>query len=146
MGEMVKIFDKKTEEIAKKNEELRQMKEGKVEKSNRGGEVKKVTFVGEEPAYTTAMKEVVRALETLVELDLQTAPLRNVENIMRIILYICMDYSTQIQTIQETMESMARLIKELMVLRGRLMDLELENSKLRVEKVEAERKILKLTR
>merc|ERR1712179_621975 len=110
MGEMVKIFDKKTEEIAKKNEELRQMKEGKVEKSNRGGEVKKVTFVVKEPAYTNAMKEVVRALETLVELDLQTAPLRNVENIMRIILYICMDYS-------------------------RLMDLELENSILREEKV-----------
>ena len=144
--EMVKIFDKKTEEIAKKNEELRQMKEGKVEKSNRGGEVKKVTFVVKEPAYTNAMKEVVRALETLVELDLQTAPLRNVENIMRIILYICMDYSTQIQTIQETMESMARLIKELMVLRGRLMDLELENSILREEKVEAERNVLRLTR
>ena len=144
--EMIKIFNRKTAEIAKKNEEMRQKKGGEADNLDKEGEVKRVTFVVEEPAYTTAIKEVVKALETLVGMNLYTAPLRNVENIIKIILSICMDYSTQVQIIQETMESMAKLIRELLVLRGRMVNLEVENAKLVVEKEAAVNKAQDLTR
>ena len=144
--EMIKIFNKKTAEVARKNEELRQKKGGEADSLDKEREVKRVTFVVEEPAYTTAIQEVVKALETLVGMNLYTAPMRNIENIMKIILSICMDYSTQVQIVQETMDSMAKLIRELLILRSRMANLEVENVKLEEEKKEALNEAQDLTR
>ena len=142
--EMIKIYNKKTAEVARKNEELRQKNEGEVDSLEK--EIKRVTFVVEEPAYTTAIQEVVKALETLVGMNLYTAPMRNIENIIKIILSICMDYSTQVQIVQETMESMAKLIRELLIQRSRMANLEIENGKLEEEKQAALKEAQDLTR
>ena len=144
--EMIRICNRKAAEIARKNEELRLKKGGVVDSSNKEGESKRVTFVVEDAAYTTAIQEVVRALETLLNMNLYTAPLRNVENIIKIILSICLDYSNQVQMVQETMESMARLIRELLILKGKMVNLEAENAKLEVEKEAALVKVHDLTK
>ena len=144
--EMIRICNKKAAEIAKKNEELRLKKGGVMDSLNKEGESKRVTFVVEDAAYTTAIQEVVRALETLLDMNLYTAPLRNVENIIKIILSICLDYSNQVQMVQETMESMARLIRELLILKGKMVNLEADNAKLEVEKAAALVRVDNLTK
>ena len=139
--EMIKVCNRKANEIAKKNEEMRGTGGRVMDNPNREGENKKVTFVIEDAAYTTAIKEVVKALETLLSMNLYAAPMKNVENIIKIILSICLDYSNQVQMVQETMESMARLIKELLILKGKMVNVEKDNAELKVEKAAALLKI-----
>ena len=144
--DMMKICNKKAAEIARKNEELKLKKGGVLDSPSKEGENKRVTFIIEDTAYTTAIQEVVKALETLLNMNLYTAPQKNVENIIKIILSICLDYSNQVQIVQETMESMARLIRELLILKGKMVNLEADNAKLEVERAAAIARILHLTR
>ena len=137
--EMIKVCNRKANEIAKKNEEMK-------DTGGREVENKKVTFIIEDAAYTTAIKEVVKALETLLSMNLYAAPMKNVENIIKIILSICLDYSNQVQMVQETMESMARLIKELLILKGKMVNIEKDNAELKVEKAAALLKIEDLSK
>ena len=136
--EMITICNKKTAHLIKENEEMGA--------PPREGEDKKVTFIVDEPPHTTAIKEVVKTLEAMLEMNLQDAPLKNVENIIKIILSICLDYSDQAQMVQETLDSMARLIKELLVLKGRMVKMEKDNALLKVDNTIAEKKILYLNK
>ena len=136
-GEMTQMYKEKTAEVARKNEGVIQVTEGAAVDMKKEKEMKRVTFVVEEPAYSTALQEVIKALETLVNMNLCTAPTRNIENIIRIILSICIDYSTQVQAMQETMRSMAVYIRELLLQRYKMEALEEENRKMIEEKEEA---------
>ena len=139
--EMIKVCNRKADQIAKKNEEMGGIGYRMLGHPDREGENKKVTFIIEDATHTTAIKEVVKALETLLSMNLYAAPMKNVENIIKIILSICLDYSDQVQMVQETMESMARLIKELLILKGKMVKMEKENAVLKIEKAAAQLKI-----
>ena len=140
--EMIKIYKRKTEEVARKNEEMVQTYEGAADSIDKGmKQVKSVTFLVEEPKYATALEEVIKALETLVGLNLSTAPMKNIENIIKIILSICIDYSTQVQATQETMRTMAKLIRELMINRHRMEILDREAKKVEGEKQAAMKEV-----
>ena len=133
--EMIKIYKKKTAEVAKENEEMKQTYEDATNSTEEEEKkAKSVTFMVEEPRYATAMEEVIKALETLVGLNLNNAPINNIENIIKIILSICIDYSAQVQATQETMRTMAKLIRELIINRYRV---ELMNEEIR--KIEKEK-------
>ena len=140
----INLYNKKAAEIAKKNNELELKGGGVLCSPRKDKENKKVTFIIEETAYTTAIQEVVKALETLLEMDLYSAPQKNVENIIKIILSICLDYSNQVQIVQETMESMARLIRELLILKGKMVTLEADNARLKIQKTAATARVLHL--
>ena len=116
---LIKIYDVKTAVIAKRNEEIRPLQEEDTEVEGLKREIEKirnVTFVMEEPQYSSALLEVIKALETLAGMDLSMTPAKQMEDIIRIILAICIDYNIQVQSMQETMVSMARFIRELLVL------------------------------
>ena len=144
--EMMKMCNRKANQIAKKNEEMGGTESRRLGNSNKENENKKVTFIIEDAAHTTAIKEVVKALETLLNMNLYAAPMKNVENIIKIILSICLDYSDQVQMVQETMESMARLIKELLILKGKMVKVEKENAELKIEKAAAQLRIENLNK
>ena len=133
--EIIEMYKRKIEEVARKNEEIKQAHEGVAgsleEESKR---VKSVTFLVEEPKYNTALEEVIKALETLMDMNLSNAPVKNIENIIKIILSICIDYSTQMQSTQETMITMTRFIRELVIHRYRLEILEDKINKIEGEK------------
>ena len=133
--EIMKIYKKKTAEVAKENEEMKNTYEdATISTEEEEKKAKSVTFMVEEPKYTSAMEEVIKALETLVGLNLNNAPINNIENIIKIILSICIDYSAQVQATQETMRTMAKLIRELLINRYRV---ELMNEEIR--KIEKEK-------
>ena len=141
--DIVKIYDVKTAAIARRNEEIRPSQESDTEVEGLKKEIEEirnVTFVMEEPQYGSALLEVIKALETLAEMDLSMTPAKQMENILRIILAICIDYNIQVQSIQETMVSMARFIRELLVLGYKIeiidrdrIGLEVENQKMKSE-------------
>ena len=133
--EMLKMYRKRTAELARMNEEMKQKQVGMADNLEEEiKEIKHVTFMVEEPAYASVLQEVILALETLVVLKLDNAPIKHVENIIKIIISICIDFNIQVQTIQETMKSMAGFIKELLVQRYRIEIVNLENKRLEEEK------------
>ena len=133
--EMTRIYKRKTAEVARENEEMKHTYEDAADSlEEEKKKVKSVTFLVEEPKYATALEEVIKALETLVGLNLSNAPIRNIENIIKIILSICIDYSAQVQATQETMRTMAKLIRELIINRYRV---ELMNEE--IKKIEGEK-------
>ena len=72
---MTKLYKAKTAEVAKKNEDMKSEQEGEIEVEELEKEIKEiksVTFVVEEPGYTSALQEVIKALETLVGMNLST--------------------------------------------------------------------------
>ena len=79
-------------------------------------EIRDSTFIIERPQYESALVEVIKALETLVNMDLSITPTKQMESILRVILAICIDYHTKIQSLHDTMITMARFIRELLVL------------------------------
>ena len=91
--------------------------------------MRNVTFNIEKPAYNQVIQEVIRALESLVVLEIDTAPAKSMENIVRIVLTFCIDHSEKIQSIQETMAAMSRFIRELLEQKYRLEALKVEKDK-----------------
>ena len=145
--EITERYRRETREVAKKNEDMIQNYEevaNNLEKERT--HMKSVTFVVEKPKFSSALEEVINALETLVGMNLDTAPIRNIENIIKIILSICIDYSIQIKSTQETMITMAEFIKELIKYRYRMEILEDEIKKVEREKQEATEEIDNLKR
>ena len=91
---------------------------------------RKVTFIVDQPEYSSALGEVIKSLETLLRIRIDTAPRRNIENIIKIILAICIEFNIQMQNAQETIKTMAGVIEELILQRYKIEDLEIENKKL----------------
>merc|ERR1711874_599668 len=97
-------------------------------------EIRDSTFVMERPQYESASVEVIKALETLANMDLSITPAKQMESILRIILVICIDYHIKVQSIQDTMISMAKFIRELLVLGCKLEITDRNSKRLEEEK------------
>ena len=103
-------------------------------------EIKNITFIVNRPQYDSALAEVIRALEILSQMDLGDIPLKNMENIVKLILAICTDCNTKVQSLHDTIAAMAEYIHELMILGYKIetldtykLGLEAEKQKLVVE-------------
>ena len=135
--ETLEIYRKKGAEAAKDYDLRRknpdENKYNKPGKSDRG-----VTFIVDQPEYSSALKEVIKSLETLLKIKIDTAPRRNIENIIKIILAICIEFNEQMQNAQETITTMAGVIEELMLQRYKIETLEVENKKLEESKEKLE--------
>ena len=88
----------------------------------------------DQPEYSSALGEVIKSLETLLKIKIDTAPRRNIENIIKMILAICIEFNMQMQNAQETMKTMAGVIEELILQRYKIEALETENKKLEESK------------
>merc|ERR1711874_612903 len=97
-------------------------------------EIRDITFVINRPQYESALIEVIKALETLANMDLGITPVKQMENIVKVILAICIDCHTKIQNLHDTMIVMARFIRELLVLGCKLEITDKNNRKLEEEK------------
>jgi len=73
-------------------------------------------------------------LETLAKMDLGNTPVKQMESIVKLILAICTDCHTKIQSLHDTMAAMARYIHELLVLGYKLEITDRHNRKLEEEK------------
>merc|ERR1711913_36579 len=62
-------------------------------------------------------------------------PVKQMENILRIILAICIDYHIKTQSIQITMMSMAKFIRELLVLGCKFEVADRNNKRIEAEKM-----------
>merc|ERR1712082_87805 len=99
-----KIFDdkermKKMEMCIEKGEHAaRDLNRYEVDRPGANG--RGVTFTIDQPQCSTALEEVIRALEKLLEIKIDSAPRRSVENIIKYIISICIDSNVQIRTAQ----------------------------------------------
>ena len=71
------------------------------------------TFVIEDPRYGHNLKAVTDALESLLSIKLCLTNINQMENLVKIILALCIDFSIKSQNIQENMLAMGEYIKEL---------------------------------
>ena len=75
-----------------------------------------ITFLVDRPRYETALAEVIKALELLAKVDLSCIPTKNLENIIKLLLAICSDCNSKVQSLHETIAIMESNIHELMIL------------------------------
>ena len=75
---------------------------------------KKVTFCIEHKKCTTAIEEVIRALEYLANIASNTTPRRNLDNVIKILVSVCIDLNSQMQTAQSTIGAMSELIEDML--------------------------------
>merc|ERR1711874_406049 len=68
--------------------------------------------MGEDPRYRSAMRIVTKALETLLNMSLSISNVDHMENVIKIIISLCIDYNIKAQNIQENMLSMGKYIRE----------------------------------
>merc|ERR1711874_624260 len=72
-----------------------------------------ITYVMEDPRYCSAMRIVNKALETLLNMSLSISNVDHMENVIKVIISLCIDYNIKAQNIQENMLSMGKYIREL---------------------------------
>merc|ERR1711913_81130 len=65
-----------------------------------------------DPRYRSAMRIVTKALETLLNMSLSISNVDHMENVIKIIISLCIDYNIKAQNIQENMLSMGKYIRE----------------------------------
>ena len=75
---------------------------------------KKVTFLIEYKKCTSAIEEVIKALEFIATIDIDTTPRKNLDSVIKILVSICVDLNDQMQTAQITMGAMSELIEDLL--------------------------------
>merc|ERR1711874_230167 len=85
--------------------------------------------------------EEINALETLANMDLDITPAKQMESALRVILAICIDFHTKIQKIHDTMMSMAKFVRELLVLGCKLEILNMNIKKKEEEKQRLESEV-----
>ena len=107
---------------------------------------RRVTFIVDQPRYSSALEEVINSLETLLKMKIDTAPRRNIENIIKIILAICIEFNVQMQNAQESMRTMAGVIEKLILQRFKIEALEAENRKLEDSKEKLKSMNVELTK
>ena len=132
--DITKMFNSKTAEIIKRSNEIQPSQEvADDDLKKEMEEIRDSTFVMERPQYESAMGEVIKTLETLANMNLNLIPGKQMENILRIILAICIDYHIKNQSIQVTMMSMAKYIRELLVLGCKIEVADRNNKKLEAD-------------
>ena len=133
--DIIKMYSNKTADMIKRSNEIQPLQEAVDEDLEREiKEIRDSTFVIEKPQYESALVEVIKALETLANMDLSITPAKKMESILRIILAICIDYHIKVQSIQDTMISMAKFIRELLVLGCKLEVTDRNSKRLEEEK------------
>ena len=75
---------------------------------------KKVTFNIEYGKCSQVLEEVVKSLEMITGIDIDTTPRPQIERIIRILVSVCIDLYGQMQSAQITMGAMAELIEDLL--------------------------------
>ena len=80
-----------------------------------GGDIQPAerTFVIEDPRYGNKQGVVTKALDSLLNMKLSLADIEQMENLVKIILALCLEFSIKSQGIQEDMVEMGNYIKEL---------------------------------
>merc|ERR1711913_102110 len=71
-----------------------------------------ITYVMENDNYRSALKMVSDALETLLEMKLNTVNMEYMETIVRFIVSLCLEYNINTGDIQENMLEMGRYIRK----------------------------------
>merc|ERR1711874_764938 len=71
-----------------------------------------ITYVMENDNYRSALKMVSDALETLLEMKIDTVNMEYMETIVRFIVSLCLEYNINTGDIQENMLEMGRYIRE----------------------------------
>ena len=133
--DIIKMYSNKTADMIKRSNEIQPLQEAVDEDLEREiEEIRDSTFVIEKPQHESALVEVIKALETLANMDLSITPAKKMESILRIILAICIDYHIKVQSIQDTMISMAKFIRELLVLGCKLEITDRNSKRLEEEK------------
>ena len=121
--DMVKILEVRTAEVIQKGKGIQPVQETKEEQVGiEMEEIKNSMIEIEYPQYKEAKAEVIRTLKTLasMNLGLSSTQIKQVENILRIILTICIEYHLEIHNNHLTMTSMIKLIVELLTLSHKL--------------------------
>merc|ERR1711874_606822 len=79
---------------------------------NEEGKQSDTTYVMEDPNYKAALKIVNHALETLLNMKISIANMNYMENVVKIIISLCLDYNINTGDIQENMLAMGNYIRE----------------------------------
>merc|ERR1711874_742682 len=69
------------------------------------------TYVMEDPRYNSALRVVTQALETLLNMNISIANMDHMENVVKIIISLCIDYNIKAENIQENMLAMGVYIR-----------------------------------
>ena len=66
-----------------------------------------MTFIVDQKRCTSAIEQVIMSLEYLAKIDIDTAPRKNLDNIIKILISVCIDLNIQMQNAQRTMGTMS---------------------------------------
>ena len=136
--ETLEAYRKRGEEVIQKRQIPEEGNEEVTEKTGR-----RVTFNEHQERYSTALEEVTNTLEILLRLKTETAPRKHVENIVKIIVSICIDTNIQLQNAQNTIKIMSEVIEE-MTLKVNEEELKQEIEELKKDKEAQQRTINRL--
>ena len=92
---------------------------------------KKVTFYIEHKKCTSAIEKVIRALEYLVGMASNTTPRRSLDSVIKILVSICIDLNSQMQTAQHTIGAMSEMIEDMLKGGEEVKELSAENRRLK---------------
>ena len=93
---------------------------------------KRVTFLIEYEKCSLAIEDVVKALEFIANINIDTTPKGQLERVIKILVSVCVDLNNQMQTAQTTMGAMSELIEDLLKSGENVEALNRSNKKLRV--------------
>ena len=131
-SEAIELYKKISARVQQENKDARENLSEEVRNVVRpSSNERRVTFVVDEKGYTSALGEVIQALEKLIDMRIDYTPKEQVENILKIILAVCIESNVQMRLAQETLRIMAIFIDELLVNRYKMEALETENDRLR---------------
>ena len=118
---------KKTASLADKNKG-----ENLTQNDDKGKDLD-ITYVMEDPRYRSAMRVVTKALETLLDMSLSISNVDHMENVIKIIISLCIDYNIKAENIQENMLSMGKYIREFQKTKQRAEETKEDNIRLETE-------------
>merc|ERR1711913_276659 len=92
-----------------------------------------MTYVMEDPRYSTALKVVTQALESLLNVKISLANIDHMENVVKIIISLCIDFSIKTENIHENMLAMGAYIRDFQKAKEKVEETKTENARLEKE-------------
>jgi len=89
-----------------------------------------VTYVMEDPRYSNALKVVTQALESLLNVKISLANIDHMENVVKIIISLCIDFSIKTENIHENMLAMGAYIRDFQKTKEKIEETKTENERL----------------
>merc|ERR1711874_595631 len=119
----------------KRNTNLKGVSFDKEVENQKEGEEKPndMTYVMEDPRYNTALKVVTQALESLLNVKISLANIDHMENVVKIIISLCIDFSIKTENIQENMLAMGVYIRDFQKTKEKVEETKNENERLEKE-------------